>query len=188
MPNFLESIFLPKRLEETVSIPNPLFKSLQGKYFVGQTESLIFSNTTNAWGSLVNPSGSGVNLFANVYTISNFSDRPFLAQLWFNSDPPGTGTPSTEISPANTALATPPVPKVQLQFNQNVSGVPVGGINVFDRIVPPGGTLVSEEDGKLIFPPGGNLTIFLTSPGAAAVTFTAIVAFGWWEDKIKFLR
>ncbi|SHI28412.1 DUF6143 family protein [Desulfosporosinus lacus] len=185
MPNFLESILMPKRLDEVVNIPNPLFKSLQGKYFVGQTESLILSNTANAWGSLVNPIGSGVNLFANVYTISNFTDRPFLAQLWFNTDPPGTGTQSTKISPANTALVPPPIPKVQLQFNQNVNGVPVGGINVFDRIVPPGGTLVSEEDGKLIFPPGGNLVLFLTSPGAVAVSFTAIIAFGWWEEKIK---
>lgn len=187
MPNFLESFFLPKRLDETVSIPNPLYKSLQGKYFVGQTESLIFSNTTNAWGALFNPSGSGVNLFANVYTISNFSDKPFLAQLWFNTDPPGTGTQSTKISPANTALVPPPVPKVQLQFNQNVSGVPVGGINVFDRIVPPGGTLVSEEDGKLIFPQGGNLVLFLTAPGPSAVSFTALVAFGFWVEKIKHL-
>jgi|GEM_PF-4593819 len=45
MPNFWESIFLPKRPDEVVNIPNPLFKSLQGKYFVGQTESLIFSTT-----------------------------------------------------------------------------------------------------------------------------------------------
>lgn len=188
MPDFLESIFLPKRPFEVVNIPNPLFKSLQGKYFVGQTESLIFSNTTNAWGALINPIGSCVNLFANVYTISNFSDKPFLAQMWFNTNPPGTGTVSTKISPANTALVPSPVPKVQVQFNQNISGVPVGGTNVIDRIVPPGATLVSEEDGKFIFPSGGNWVLFLTSPGSVAVSFTAIVAFGWWEDKIKHIK
>jgi len=187
MSNFWESISLPKRMLEVVNIPNPLYKSLQGKYFVGQTETLAFSNTTNAWGSLINPIDSGVNLFANVYTISNFSDEPFLAQLWFNTKPPGTGTLSTKISPTDTALVPPPMPKIQLKFNQNVSGNPVGGINVFDRIVPPGATLVSEEDGKLIFPSGGNLVLFLTAPGSVAISFKAIVAFGWWHDKIKHL-
>lgn len=188
MPDFWESIILPKRPFEVVSIPNPLSKSLQGKYFAGQTESLTFSNTTNAWGALINPIGSGVNLFANVYTISNISDKPFLVQIWFNTDPPGTGIISTKVSPANTALVPPPVPKVQVQFNQNVNGVPLGGVNVFDRIVPPGATLASEEDGKFIFPSGGNWVLFLTSPGSVAVSFSAIVAFGWWEEKMKRIK
>ncbi|AHF08627.1 hypothetical protein DESME_10385 [Desulfitobacterium metallireducens DSM 15288] len=63
-----------------------------------------------------------------------------------------------------------------MQFNQNVTGVPLGGVNVFDRIVPPGATLVSEEDGKFIFPSGGNWVLFLTSPGSIEVSFSAIVA------------
>ncbi|WP_282432683.1 DUF6143 family protein [Desulfosporosinus sp. HMP52] len=81
-----------------------------------------------------------------------------------------------------------PVPKVGVQFNQNVTGVPVGGINVFDRIVSSGATLVSEEDGKLIFPSGGNLVLLLTSPGSVPMTFSAIVAFGWWEEKGKHCK
>lgn len=183
--DFLDSIILPPKPIEVVSIPNSLSKSLQGKYFAGQTETLTFSNTTNAWGALINPIDSDVNLFENVYTISNLSDRPFIAQVWFNAELPGIGTVSSKVSPADTALVPPPVPKVQIQFNQNVSGVPVGGINVFDRIVPPGSTLVSEEDGKFIFPSGGNWSLFLTAPGPLAASYTAIVAMGWWEDKRK---
>ncbi|TGE31767.1 DUF6143 family protein [Desulfosporosinus sp. Sb-LF] len=185
MSDLLDSIILPKRLPEVVSVPNPLYKSLQGKYFVGQTEQLTFSNTTNAWGALINPNGSGVNLFANVFTITNLSDKPFLVKIWFNTNLPGTGSVSSEVSPANTALIPPPVPKVQIQFNQNVNGIPVGGVNVFDRIVPSGATLVSEEDGKFIFPQGGNWSLFLTSPGPVAVSLSAIVAFGWYEEKTK---
>ena len=188
MSDLLDSIILPKRPLEVVSIPNPLYKSLQGKYFAGQTELLTFSNTTNAWGALINPNGSGVNLFANAFTISNFSDKPFLVQIWFNTNLPGPGSESSKVSPANTALVPPPVPKVQVQFNQNVSGIPVGGVNVFDRIVPPGATLASEEDGKFVFPPGGNWSLFLTSPGPVAVSFSAIVAFGWWEEKGKRIK
>lgn len=185
MSDFWESIILPKRPFEVVSIPNSLSKSLQGLYFAGQTETLTFSNTTNAWGALINPRGSGVNLFANVYTISNFSDAPFIAQVWFNTNLPGTGSISSKISPADTALVPPPVPKIQIQFNQNVHGTPVGGVNVFDRIVPPGSTLVSEEDGKFIFPQGGNWSLFLTSPGPVPVSFSAIIAVGFWQEKTK---
>lgn len=188
MSDLLDLIILPKRPLEVVSVPNPLFKSLQGKYFVGQTELLTFSNTANAWGALINPKGSGVNLFANAFTVSNFSDKPFLAQIWFNTNLPGTGSVSSKVSPANTALVPPPVPKVQVQFNQNVSGIPVGGVNVFDRIVSPGATLASEEDGKFIFPPGGNWSLFLTSPGPLVVSLSAIVAFGWWEEKTKCIK
>ncbi len=167
----LELTLLPKRPFEVVSIPNPLSKSLQGKYFAGQTESLTFSNTTNAWGALINPICSGVNLYANVFTVSNLSDTPFLLQIWFKKNLPGAGTTSKMVSPANTALVRPPVTKVEIQFDQNVNGIPHGGINVFDRIVPPGTTLASEEDGKFIFPSGGNWVLFLTSPGSVATHF-----------------
>lgn len=185
MPNFFESIFQPRMPKpiEVVTIPNPLSKSLQGKYFAGQTETLTFSNTTNAWGALVNPVGSRVNLFANVFTITNLSTEPFLVQIWFNTNPPGVGTVSPKFSPADTALSPLLVPKTQIQSNENIIGVPSGGVNVFDRIVPPGATLASEEDGKFIFPPGGNWVLFLTAPGIEARTHQAIVAFGWWEEK-----
>ncbi|MDD2432449.1 MAG: DUF6143 family protein [Clostridia bacterium] len=185
MSNFLNPNCQPPRPFKVISIPNPLAKSIQGKYFAGQTESLSFSNTTNAWGALINPIDSGVNLFANVYTITNLSDKPFLVQIWFNTNPPGTGTISTKVSPANTALTPHPIPKVKVQFNQNVNGIPLGGINVFDRIVPPGTTLASEEDGKFIFPPGGNWVLFLTAPGPVTTIFSAIVALGWWEESRK---
>ena len=185
MSDFLESLFLPKRLPEVVSIPNSLAKSVQGKYFAGQTESLTLSNTTNAWGALINPVDSGVNLFANVYTISNYSDSPFLAQIWFNATLPAASTPSTKVSPADTALVPAPFPEVSIQYGQGVSGVPDNGVNVFSRIVPPGATLASEEDGKFIFPPGGNWIIFLTSLDSVTTTFSAVVAFGWWEEKTK---
>lgn len=59
--------------QEVVSIPVSLFKSMQGKYFVGQTEPLWVGNGLNAWAGLINPRNSGVNLYANVFTISNFS-------------------------------------------------------------------------------------------------------------------
>lgn len=62
-----------KPLQQVVNIPNTLYKSLQGIYFIGQTPSLFISNTSNAWAALVNPMNSEKNLFFNVFTVSNFS-------------------------------------------------------------------------------------------------------------------
>lgn len=66
---------------------------------------------------------------------------------------------------------------------RSTNDVPHGGVNVFERIVPPIGTLVSEEDGKFIFPPCGNYTIVLKS--SSSKPSKAIVAFGWWEEPIS---
>lgn len=174
-----------KKPLEVVSIPNSLSKSIKGQYFVGQTETLKLYPGLNAWGGLVNPNGSGVDLFVNVYTITNLSETPFLAQIWFNADLPGEGTVSDKVSPGNTTLYPPPAPKIELQFAKSVKGFPTGGVNVFNRLVGPKSTLVSEEDGKWIFPPGGNFTIFLVSPGTELIK--AQIAFGWWREKCRMI-
>ncbi|WP_141136860.1 DUF6143 family protein [Paenibacillus herberti] len=46
------------RLPKVVSIPNVLYQSLQGKYFIGQTETLTIGQGANAWGGLINPATS----------------------------------------------------------------------------------------------------------------------------------
>ena len=74
--------------QEAVNIPVSLFKSMQGKYFVGQTETLWVGNGSNAWAGLVNPCNSDVNLYANVFTISNFSDEYLTAEIWLNTNFP----------------------------------------------------------------------------------------------------
>ena len=175
----MENIDIRKPVE-VVCIPNTLEKSLQGKYFAGQTEPLIIGKGYNAWGGLINPECSTVNLFNTVVTITNFSKTPFLAQFWVNATPPGSGTVSDMVSPANTSLFPPPKPEVQIKFVQSVRGNPVGGVNIFSRLVPPETTLVREDNGKLIFPPGGSLVIILICPGPKLIE--ADIAFGWWEE------
>lgn len=115
-------------------------------------------------------------------TVTNFSETPFLAQIWFNTKPPGRGVISNKVCPGNTTRSPLPVPKTELQFVQSVSGFPTSGVNVFDRLVGPIGTLASEDEGKWIIPPGGNFIVFLVSPGAELIK--AIIACGWWEEKI----
>ncbi|WP_203362760.1 DUF6143 family protein [Bacillus sp. REN10] len=168
---------------KAVNIPNPLFQSLQGKYFVGQTETIRLGNGKNAWGGLVNPCGSNVDLFVNAFTITNHSNQPFTAEIWFNPILPGTAMTSNKVSPANTALSPLPRPKVKIKFAELVEGVLQKGVNVFKRIVPPQSTLTSDEDGKYIFDSGGSFIIFLVTPDTEIIE--AEVAFGWFEKRSK---
>lgn len=170
-----------KPLQQVVDITNPLYQSLQGKYFIGQTPTLIVGNGSNAWAALNNPRDSHKNLFFNVFTISNFSSNIITAQLWLNAVISGDSASSSLISPTNTAITPKPKHKVELLYAQSTNKTPSGGVNIFDRIVPPYTTLVSEEDGKIIIPPGGNVLLFLKSSGHEDIN--AIVAYGWWESK-----
>lgn len=63
---------------EVVDITSPAMNSMLGRYFIGQTGVLSFGNKYTAWGGIVNPSGSGVNLYLDIFTITNFSNQNFL--------------------------------------------------------------------------------------------------------------
>jgi len=169
--------------EKTVNVPISLFESLEGRYFVGQTELLNFGNGTNAVGRLFNPTNSRVNLFVNVITISNVTQTDFLAQIWFNAELPEQGTASRLVTPTNLVLRPRPKPEVVLQFEQNLQGTPIGGVNAFDRVIPPITTVVDEEDGKFILPPGGSFSVFLVGQGKPLLQ--ARVALGWWETRVE---
>lgn len=165
--------------QQAVNVPVSLYKSMQGKYFVGQTETLCVGNGSSAWAGLVNPCNSNVNLYANVFTISNFSDDYLTAEIWLNTSFPERGSVSNKISPTNTALKPLPKNKVNIRFVESTTTVPKNGVNVYERIVPPMTTLVGEEDGKFIEPPGGNYVLVIKS--SSSKLDKVIVAFGWWE-------
>lgn len=170
---------IPKKV---VSIPVSLAKSIQRKYFVGQTKTLTVGGGTNIWAGLINPHDSDVNLYANVFTISNFSDESLTAEIWLNVDLLEMGTKSHKVSPSNTALKPLPKNKVEIRFAEFTTKSPQHGVNVYKRIVPPKTTLVSEEDGKFIEAPCGNYVIIIRSPNEKP--HDVIVALGWWEKSI----
>jgi hypothetical protein len=59
-------------MPETVDVPISLYKSMQGKYFVGYADNLDFTGPgVNAWASLYNPPNSGVKLYVNVWTATS---------------------------------------------------------------------------------------------------------------------
>ncbi|MGD9567464.1 MAG: DUF6143 family protein [Sedimentibacter sp.] len=168
-----------------VDIPVELAKSLEGKYFVGVAEDIEFGNATNAWARLYNPPDSGVNMFVNVWTVSDVVSSPIRVQIYFNSTPPGIIQESTNVSPANTAIIPLPQPKVKLEYAIAVRGLPTGGIKTFGRSGPAAVTINSEENGKFIFPPGGSFLVFIGNPETPTRLASGRIAFGWWEEPIQ---
>ncbi|MDP1392578.1 DUF6143 family protein [Lysinibacillus capsici] len=74
----------------------------------------------------------------------------------------------------------PPNPEVKIEFAEH----PYKGVNAFKRIVPPQSTLVSDEDGKFIFPSGESFVIFLVTQDNECIE--AEIAFGWFEKMKKY--
>lgn len=171
-------------LRYNADVPINLAKSLEGKYFVGYAEDLKFGNGKSAWARLYNPPNSNVNLHVTVWTVTDVSESPFRAQIWFNTNPPGTPKTSELVTPSKFTLFPLPEAKVKLQYATKVKGDPEGGAKAFVRRGLPETTLVEDEQGKFIFPPGGSFLIFLSNPETPDVKVSGRVAFGWWEEPI----
>lgn len=160
--------------------PMPLYQSLLGRYFVGTCRA-EFGDGKRAWAGLFNPPHSGVLLFANVFTVGNASEAPFSFQIWLDAEAPGDPVPTETQSPSNIAIRPLPRPRVEFLYAENVDGDPAEGTMIFGRRCPAETTVVSEEDGKFIIPPGGNFLVNCLPPETGAGEFPVQIAFGWWE-------
>lgn len=177
------SLLLKKEKQsiEVIVLSNAVYHSYLGKYFLGQTDMITFGNSYNAWGALVNPVDSNVNMFLNAYTISNFSNEPLTAEGWLNSVLPGVAKISTSFITGNQSISPQPIPKVEIQNASFVLKTPKSGIYTFVRRVEPNQTLTKHDfQGMYIIPPGSCFALFFLSPGKNHVQTR--VAFGWWEE------
>jgi hypothetical protein len=166
---------------EVIVLSDAVYHSYLGKYFLGQTDMLTFGNSHSAWGALVNPADSNVNMFLNAYTVSNFSNEPLTAEGWLSSRLPGEAKLSTSFSAGNQSISPLPIPKVEIQNASFVSKTPAGGTYTFVRRVEPNQTLTKHDfQGMYIIPPGSSFALFFLSPGKNHVQTR--VAFGWWEE------
>lgn len=158
-----------------------LQKSIDQKYYVGQTEDLTFISPNHAYAELFNPVGSGVNVHVNVWTFSNITVAvtSFLAKFYLDGEHAGALTVSTKIASANRAVVS--TPNAQIRFIANTASEPIAGIEGFTRRISGRETIVDVEEGKFIVPPGKAFSVFLTFPSD---TSTARIAFGWWETAI----
>lgn len=167
--------------KEVIVLSNAVYHSYLGSYFLGQTDIITFGNSYNAWGALINPVGSNVNMFLNAYTISNFSNEPLTAEGWLSSVLPGDAKVSRFFAAGNQTISPPSIPKVVIQNASFVSKTPLGGTYTFVRRVEPNQTLTKHDfQGMYIIPPGSSFALFFLSPGKSQVQTR--VAFGWWEE------
>lgn len=176
----MDSCKLPPQM---ASMANSLYHSLQGQYFVGYADNMFFEAGKNAWAALYNPKSSGVNLFVNVWTVASLR-QSIRMQIWINSKLPGQPIESTLVTSSNTAIFPIPKPEVHLLQASNVDDTPTCGVKAFVRRAPAGETVVAEEDGKFIIPPGGNFAVFLSEDETTADYASVRVAYGWYEERI----
>lgn len=172
-------------MPQTVNIPIQLYKSMQGRYFSGYADHLDFTGRgVSAWGALYNPPDSGVNMFVNVWTATSLYGV-FRAEVWFNASMPGASAVSELATTSNFTIHPAPQPKVLLLRAPMVYGEPEGGVKAFARRGQPQETMVVEENGKFIFPPGGMMSVFLSNPETPEEPASGRVGFGWWEEPVK---
>ncbi|MHC6180966.1 DUF6143 family protein [Clostridium sp. JNZ X4-2] len=163
------------------SYPMSLYQSLRGKYFVGLSRE-EFGKGRYAWAGLFNPLNSGILLFVNVFTVGNVTEIPFSFQVWLNTRASGRAKLTNMQSPSNTSIRPLPRPRVKFLYSENVDEEPMGGTIIFGRRCPAETTIVSEEDGKFICPPGGNFLINCLPPETSNEKVLGRIAFGWWEE------
>jgi len=177
---YIYAIHLPPQV---ATMPISLYHSIAGQYFVGYADNMFFEKDKNAWAALVNPINSGINLYVNVWTVTDLHEPPIRIQIWLNANLPGSPTISDLVTPSNTAIFPQVRPKIKLLQASNVVGNPTDGTKGFVRRTIPGETVVADEEGKFIIPPGGNFTIFLSNYEEDKTPASVRVAYGWWEDK-----
>ncbi len=166
-----------------IVLSDSVYHSYKGKYFLGQTDMIRYGGDYKAFGGLINPPDSNVNMFLNAYTVSNFSNQPITAQGWLSSKFSGHTQTSIHVAAGNQSITPPMKPKVMIQSASFVSSTPVGGTYTFVRRVEPNITLTKHDfQGMYIIPPGSSFVLFFLPPGKTLIHVR--LAFGWWEEEL----
>ena len=155
--------------------------AFEGKYFLGHTPILVMHGM-NAYGAVFNPLGSGVNLYINSISLSNYSDRPLDSHAWMNC-PLKRFMVSPFVSTSNFAKRPLTAPKAKVAYQQAMPYKPSDGISLFPLISEANKTTIGYYYGRYIVPPGGSFLVSLGAPDYTDYKVCAKIAFGWWEDK-----
>lgn len=168
---------------QVVNISSPALNSRLGRYFIAQTEPLNFGNGYSAWGGIINPKDSEVNLYIDIFTITNFSTESFVGEIWLNANIPKNTILSSTVTPSNQGISPPPKPKAVMKYADYFIDHMTRGVNIFGRIVAPDSTLVSDShNGSIIIGPGGSFSILLRPLASQYITGTIVLT--WWEETI----
>jgi hypothetical protein len=169
---------------QVVDITSPGYNAQLGRYFIGQTGEIYFGNGYDAWGGLINPVNSGVNLYFDIFTITNYSGISYTSEIWLNAKAPLYSKVSSTVTPSNQGITPPPKPKARIEFSDYITEPLRSGVNIFDRIVTSDSTLVSDShQGSIILGPGSSFSILLKSPqGEEMIAGTIVLT--WWEESL----
>lgn len=157
----------------------PLRKSIDKEYFLGQSPDLSLASGVNGYAELFNPVGSGVNVHLNVWTTTNVSSKNYTIRVIFEVDFPVALDVAPDLTSSNL-IEPKPTPNAQIRYKSGTTEAP-GGIEIYTRRVPQESTVVSEEDGKFIIPPGKGIGLFAHETTASGI---CRVAYGWWEQPV----
>ena len=163
-----------------VQLTNPFMKSMQGKYFLGETDQLSPNDSNRTWGGLINPHHSSVNLYLDIFVLSNLSDDKLVSQICFCCSLPTHGKQSHEVSTANLTLHPKPMPQGQVQFGSQLDTSALSAVPVSTRVVPSYSSISSEKAGHWIIGPGQAILFTLTS--SMNHPSPAVISVGWWEE------
>ncbi len=157
------------------SIPYPLYKSMAGKYFIGQTEFLPI-NSNSLLVALVNPSHSNVNIFLNVATITSLKTIG-LVEFYLGSNL-CQGICSNLVKCTNTNFDN--CPKGLIKYLEPAI-IPNNATSIFTRYITNPGTEIIDG-GQIILAPGKSFYVYMSDSNYPLTNLSTRVAFGWWED------
>lgn len=170
--------------KEIVNLTVQMENARKGRMFVGQTKTLYFDNKHFAWGGIRNPIDSNVNLFMEIFTITNASVVSFRSEVLLNVFVPEEATVSTAVASTNQIIKPSPEPKAIIE-NVDFLEEPVqGGVNIFGRIVEPNSTLTMDSiRGTIILGPGKSFSMSMETQETQRVI--GKIMYSWWEEEIQ---
>ena len=163
-------------ISKEASIPYPLYKSMFGKYFIGQTPFLP-TNSNSLLVALQNPIDSNVNIFLNVATITSLKAIG-LVEFYLGSNLNG-GTTSNLFKCTNTNCDKNP--KGLIKYWQPAL-VPSNATSIFTRYITNPGTEI-VDGGQIILSPGNSFYIYMADSNYPLTKLYTRLAFGWWEER-----
>lgn len=167
-----------------VDLTVQLESAKNGKMFVGQTRTLYFDNSHFAWGGIRNPIDSKVNVFMELFTITNVSVINFSSEILLNAYVPKEATVSTAISSTNQTIEPTPIPKAVIEHADFLNEPVTSGVNIFGRIIEPNSTFTTDAiNGTIILGPGKSFSMSLETQSTEKVI--SKIVYVWWEEEIK---
>ena len=131
-------------LKESGGLSETAHRVCLEKYFTGQSKILRFGKQSNAWSGIINPCHSGVTVYLETFSITNFGEKSIVAEIWMNAQQPFGATKYSSVISTNQVEASSVRPKAWMMHADYLGNDFFDeGVNIFDRIILPDSTVDS---------------------------------------------